>query len=265
MYSTITCLKYWDISFLYVGETKMIFFLFFPFKEESKRYQESMRSQLEDIIKKQHKLEASNAILREKASDVKNSLMCLDLTEEQYYKLQGQNEDAWSLRDFVAVKLFEKNLPLQNEIQQLKRKLSSCESERKSFGDEAKLLQKNLDEERLAHSDLRVNFQKVSLELSECQSRVQNENYCISNFDLIKGERDTLQKEHGELKRQNLVLDSSYQILQKERDEISRQLASCKQEVALLTQDKNYLTRQVSRFYNYKLVFKENQCSLSII
>lgn len=219
-------------------------------QDESKRYQESMRKQLEDVVKKQQKLEASNAILREKASDVKNSLICLDLTEEQYHKLRSQNEDTWSLRDYVAVKLLEKKRPLQNEIQQLKRKLVLCESEQKSLSEEVALLQKNLDEERISHSELRINFQKVSSELSDCQAQVQTDTYRISNFDSIKSERDTLQKEHCELKRQNLVFDSSNQVLQKERDEISRQLASCKQEVALLTQDKNYLTRQVSELTN---------------
>lgn len=214
--------------------------------DKSKRYHESMRNQLQERIQKLRKLEESNTILKESITNVKNQLLCLDLTEEKYNELRSQNEDVWSIRDLVAVKLFEKNLPLQNEIHQLKRRLSSYESRQKSLDDEVKMLQKNLDEERLAHGKSRVALQKANLDLSACRAQVQSENYCVTHFYSVKDERDRLEKENCDLKKQNLSLDSSTVILRNEKDETSRQLTSAKQEMTLLTQDKNYLTRQVN-------------------
>lgn len=75
-------------------------------QEESRRRQEVIQRELDTILKRQHQLEATNARLQERAGDVRRSLKDLELTENQYLDLKGQNEEETSLRDYVAVSLF---------------------------------------------------------------------------------------------------------------------------------------------------------------
>ena len=76
-------------------------------QEESKRRQEVIQKELDRILKRQHQLEATNERLQERAGNVRRSLKDLELTENQYLDLKGQNEDEISLRDHVAVSLKE--------------------------------------------------------------------------------------------------------------------------------------------------------------
>ncbi|XP_014778353.1 progesterone-induced-blocking factor 1 [Octopus bimaculoides] len=219
-------------------------------QEEFKRYQDSMKKELEDVVKKQHQLESSNAILQDKACDVKNSLLNLDLSEQEYYELRSQKEEDWSLREYVSIKLYEKNFPLQNEVKTLKSETISSEREIKTLTNKLSDLQKRLDGERIAHGELRIKYQKMSLQLSENQTKIKTDLYKINNFDHIKSDRDNLQHDQTELQRHNLVLDASLANVQKERDDLNRQLGCCKQEISLLQQDKTYLSRQVNELTN---------------
>lgn len=72
-------------------------------QEDSRRRHDSVKKELEEVSKRQHQLESTNLMLREKAGDVRKSLKDLELSEERYYELRSLSEDEISLRDYVAV------------------------------------------------------------------------------------------------------------------------------------------------------------------
>lgn len=74
-------------------------------QEEARRRHEIIQKELDTILKRQHHLEATNERLRERAGDVRRSLKDLEVTENQYLDLKGQNEEEISLRDYVAVSI----------------------------------------------------------------------------------------------------------------------------------------------------------------
>lgn len=73
-------------------------------EQESRRRQELIKSELEDLRQRQRHLESTNERLQEKAGNVRKKLKDLDLSEDKYYELRGQSEDDLALRDFVAVR-----------------------------------------------------------------------------------------------------------------------------------------------------------------
>ena len=75
-------------------------------EQESKRRQNWVKEELDDVRHKQKQLESTNEMLQERAGNVRRSLRDLNLSEDRYYELRGQNEEDLSLRDFVAVWLF---------------------------------------------------------------------------------------------------------------------------------------------------------------
>ena len=71
--------------------------------DEMRQRQEAIARELENIMKRQQQLEATNERLQEKAIDIRRSLNDLDLTDAQYQQLRLVNEDDITLKDFVAV------------------------------------------------------------------------------------------------------------------------------------------------------------------
>ncbi|XP_025087793.1 progesterone-induced-blocking factor 1-like [Pomacea canaliculata] len=219
-------------------------------QEEAKRRQHSINKELESVRSRQQQLEAANERLREKAGDVRRSLRDLSLTEEKYYILRGLPDEEISLRDFVAMRLYEGMRPLQVEIDQLRVTCKSQEEELKTMSSELLELQKKLEEERLAHGELRVRYQKITLEYADSKTRIRNDDYKVENYDKVKLERDNLERDHGDVERQLSVLEIAHNNLQKERDDLSRELSAAKQSLQLLKQDKDYLSRQVTEANN---------------
>ena len=78
-------------------------------QDDAKRKKEQIQRELETILHRQHELESTNERLREKAVDIRKSLMDLELTESQYKDFKLKNPDSLAIKDFVAVgnKLFD--------------------------------------------------------------------------------------------------------------------------------------------------------------
>ena len=74
-------------------------------KEDARRRQDDIQKELEQILNKQQKLEATNAALQERAGNIRKSLLDLDLTEKQYTSIKSQNENDISLHDYIAVSI----------------------------------------------------------------------------------------------------------------------------------------------------------------
>ncbi|XP_041358363.1 progesterone-induced-blocking factor 1-like [Gigantopelta aegis] len=219
-------------------------------ESEAKKRQDLIRQELEEVRRRQQQLDSVNERLQEKAGNVRRSLKDLSLSEEKYYELRTLSEEDLSLRDYVALRLFEVVKPLQTEIDQLRMRNRTLEDETKINRNEILDLQKHLDEERQDHGELRVRYQKMAEHFSEIKDRVQHDNFRVENYDRIKGERDHLESDHLDVHRQLSVLEASHSVLQKERDDLSRELTAAKQSIALLKQDKDYLAKQVADYSN---------------
>ncbi|KAK6173888.1 hypothetical protein SNE40_017265 [Patella caerulea] len=214
-------------------------------EEDAKKRQDMIKHELLEVRQRQQQLESANNRLREKAGDVMKSLKDLNLSEEKFYELRGMKEDELSLRDYVAVRLFEQTKPLQTEIDQLRMRNKSLDDGEKSCSKQMIDLQEQLAEERQQHGELRVKFQKISLELAEIKSLVKTDNYKVENYDRVKIQRDNFESDQLDVTRQLNVLEAAHQNLLRERDELQRELSTTRQSLALIKQDKDYLSRQI--------------------
>ncbi|CAC5423073.1 PIBF1 [Mytilus coruscus] len=219
-------------------------------EQESKRRQNLVKEELEDVRRKQQQLEGTNEKLQERAGNVRRSLRDLTLSEDRYYELRGQSEEDLSLRDYVAMKFYEAVRPVQTECDELRLRTSTLEADARSSSKQISELQSKLDQERDEHGDIRVKYQKLVMDLSETKSQVKQEDYKVNNYDQLKHERDHLEHDRLESQRQLTVLDGAHHTLQKERDELHSDFTAAKQSLSLLKQDKDYLTKQVSDLTN---------------
>lgn len=212
--------------------------------EEARKRQELIKRELDAVRSRQQQLEGANERLQEKAGDIRKSLRNLNMSEERFYHLRGLPEEELSLRDYVAMRLFEALKPVQTEVSQLRATNKSLEDEVAGLSRDLLETQKRLEEERQAHGEVRVHYNKLNTEFAETASKVKSDNYKVENYDKVKLERDTFESDQMEATRQLMTLEASYANLRKERDELSRDYSSAKQTIALLKQDKDFLTRQ---------------------
>ncbi|XP_059147396.1 progesterone-induced-blocking factor 1-like [Physella acuta] len=226
--------------------------------EEARKRQELIKRELDAVRARQQQLEATNERLQEKAGDVRRSLRDLSLSEERFFQLRSISEEDLSLREFVAMRLYEATKPLQTEISQVRLQNKTLEEEVAVMSRDLLDFQKKLEEERQAHGELRVRYQKIMTEHVETSSKLKLDDYRVENYDKVKNERDFFEKDHMESARQLVTLEASFACLQKERDELSSDLSASKQTIALLKQDKDYLTRQYSEV-THKLAYGEER------
>ncbi|KAK3597678.1 hypothetical protein CHS0354_040054 [Potamilus streckersoni] len=229
-------------------------------QDEARRRQELIKNELEEVRQKQRQLEGTNERLQEKAGNVRRSLRDLELSEEKYYELRGMAEEDLPLRDFVALKMYEAVKPLETEIEQLRMMQKSSEDGEKSLTRQVLNLQQKLDDERQVHGELRVKYQKLTLDYADAKSQVKQDNYKVENYDKVKSERDSFERDQLDIHRQFSVLEAAHQTLQKERDDLNREVSAARQSLALLKQDKDYLSKQVSEMSN-KVTFTEEKLS----
>ncbi|RUS88293.1 hypothetical protein EGW08_003931 [Elysia chlorotica] len=212
--------------------------------EEARKRQELIKRELDAVRSRQQQLEGTNERLQEKAGDIRKSLRDLTMSEERFYHLRGVHEEELSLRDYVAMRLFEALKPVQTEVSQLRATNKSLEDEVTGLSRDLLETQKKLEEERQAHGEVRVHYNRLNTEYAETASKVKSDNYKVENYDKVKLERDTFESDQMEATRQLIALEASFSTVRKERDELSREYSSAKQTIALLKQDKDFLTRQ---------------------
>ncbi|KAK7096662.1 progesterone-induced-blocking factor 1-like [Littorina saxatilis] len=232
-------------------------------QDEAKKRQQMVSKELELVRTKQQHLEAANERLREKAGDVRKSLRDLSLSEEKYYQLKGLQEEELSLRDYVAICLYEAVKPLQTEVEQLRMTGRAQDDQVSSTVSELQQLRKRLEEEHQAHAELRVQYQKMTMEFAETKTRVKTDDYKVENYDKVKYERDNYEHDQMDAHRQLVVLEGAHSNLQKERDDLAKELSAAKQSLTLLKQDKDYLSRQLSDGSNRSTFAEEKIQQLS--
>ncbi|XP_077984263.1 progesterone-induced-blocking factor 1-like [Glandiceps talaboti] len=214
--------------------------------EDSRRSQHHLQTELEAITKRQQQLEKTNSELQRKSGDIRRSLKDLDISENEYFELKAKSEDQLTLKEYVSMSFYEAVNPLKMQTEDLKTKSRILEQELNQYRDDYKTTKEDYEQERKCRSDLEVRAQRLTLELADTKSMIQQDTYRTENYDRVKRERDDMEHDFLDIQKKYNYLDVAYKALTKERDDLLKDLASIKQSVTLLEQDKTYLTRQVS-------------------
>ncbi|XP_071481297.1 progesterone-induced-blocking factor 1-like [Diadema antillarum] len=213
-------------------------------KEEAKHRQQKLQSDLEAIGEKQHRLEATNAELQRKVRDARRVLHDLELSEEQYSALKGLKEEELTLRDIIAIKFYEEKRPLELKLLDLDGFKETLELDlRRTKEEQARLLEAFEKEQKLKR-DLEVNCQRLTLEVANLKSAQNQDDYRRENYDRVKNERDSIERELDDARTQHTYLNVTYKAVAEERDALAKELGDRKQELLLLQQDKGYLSKQ---------------------
>ncbi|XP_048453999.1 progesterone-induced-blocking factor 1 isoform X2 [Rhincodon typus] len=213
-------------------------------QDESRRRQDLRKQEMEAILERQKQLEETNQQLQERAGDIRRSLRDLELTEEQYSELKIGPEDQLSIPEYVALRFYEVMQPLKEEIEQLRQKKTSLWEENSSHKNQLNSMIESYESERRTRSDLEVRCQRLALELADTKQLIQQADYKRENYDRVKHERDSLDREASELRKKLELLEVSHKTQTRERNDLTKEVAALQQSVSLLQKDKEYLNRQ---------------------
>lgn len=227
-------------------------------QDEAKTRQEQIQHELEAILQRQQQLEGTNERLQERAVDIRRSLDNLELTENQYHDIKSRDSEDLSLKDYVAVKLYESLKPWKIENADLKMRLRSMSDELYKVKSRSEKISDEYDTLKQKNESLGIKHSKVSIAYADMKSQVQSGDFKIENYDKIKQERDALEIDLADLRKQHAYTDASNQTLVRERDDLSSQLVSNKQAIELLQKDKDYFSKQVNETHN-KLLYAEEK------
>ncbi|NXV03707.1 PIBF1 factor, partial [Cettia cetti] len=209
-----------------------------------RKHQALMKQEMETILLRQKQLEETNHQLRERAGDIRRSLRDLELTDECYERLKSLPEDQLSIPEYISVQFYEVVHSLKRELSDLQMKKESLTEELSGYRSQLKSLTESYEEERRSRSELEVRCQRLTLELADTKQLIQQGDYRQQNYDKVKCERDVLEHELSELRRNYEILEVSYKTQTKERNDLAKELATIQQSLNLLQKDKDYLNRQ---------------------
>ncbi|KAL9973441.1 hypothetical protein ACROYT_G019903 [Oculina patagonica] len=215
-------------------------------QEESKSSLERTRQEMAKIFKRQQLLEQENKKLQEKAVDFRRGLNDLEkLSDEEYLELKSADPEQLGLREFVMIKVYEACHPLLLQCTSLQQQVETLTHELHTREEEVAIYRKEAEDERVGRAEMEHRAQRLALQLEKLQSQVNQGDYKITNFDQIRSERDTLDRDIMELKKNNTLLDAALKSKSDNLLEVQKELQVSKQTVALLKQDKEYLNRQL--------------------
>ncbi|KAK3708618.1 hypothetical protein QZH41_009379, partial [Actinostola sp. cb2023] len=143
------------------------------------------------------------------------------------------------------VKIYEAAHPYKVECESFHQQIEVLSRELLSKEDDVATFQKEAEQERLSRSETEYRAQRLSLQVEELRAKLEQGDYKKSNFDNVRGERDSLDREVMELKKSNTVLEASLKSRVDELQEYQKEMQVTKQSLALLKQDKEYLNKQV--------------------
>ena len=219
-------------------------------QEDSKTRQQQIQQELDKILQRQHQLEATNARLQERAVDIRNSLENLELTDDQYRNIRNREPEDLSLKDFVALKLYETLKPWKIECADLKHRVKSQGDELYKVKGKLEKTQDALQDEKIKNEDVSSKYQKLTLSYADVKSQVQSGDFKVQNYDGVKSERDDFEAELSELRKKHGFVEATLQTVERERDDLRSQLLSNKQTIELLQKDKDYFSKQVTDTLN---------------
>ncbi|XP_070554404.1 progesterone-induced-blocking factor 1-like [Ptychodera flava] len=214
--------------------------------DDARRGKEQLQTELDAIMKRQHHLEKTNSELQRKAGDIRRSLKDVELSENEYFELKTKSEEQMTLKEYVALTFYDAVNPLKQQVEDLKTKNRILDQDLNQYRDDYKMIKEDFEQERKARSDLEIRAQKLTLELADTKSQIQQDDYKCENYNRVKGERDEIEHDLLDVQKKYSYVDAAYKAITKERDDLLKDLSSLKQSITLLQQDKDYLTRQVA-------------------
>nr|DBA33044.1 TPA: hypothetical protein GDO54_000779 [Pyxicephalus adspersus] len=213
-------------------------------QEDVRRDQEIKKKELETILQRLKQSEETNRQLRERTGDIRRSLRDLELTQEMYDDLKALPEDQLSISEYVSVRFYELVQPLKNKLNDLQVRNEKQSEEVNGYRQQlSNILQKYEDEKR-SRSELDTRCQRLTLQLADTKQLIHQGDYKIENYDKVKSERDALEREVLELRRNYELLDASHKTQTKERNDLAQEVSTLRQSVSLLQKDKDFLNRQ---------------------
>uniref|UniRef100_T1IU59 Progesterone-induced-blocking factor 1 n=1 Tax=Strigamia maritima TaxID=126957 RepID=T1IU59_STRMM len=229
-------------------------------EEESKRRLMQNRKEMEIILRKQEDLEETNARLQERAGDIKRTLRELELSEDQYYQLKTLTPDLLSLKDYIAMRIYEICWPLKEENIELRNRENKQKEMLHNIHTEYSMIKDDFETTQQKNSDLQSRNQRLEIELTELRSLTTDCDYKRDNFDRIKTEKERFESEVQSLRRNCSTLQTENNCLNKEKVDIFSELKSLRQKVPLLKQDKDYFSKQFVELTS-KLNYAEERLS----
>ncbi|XP_069614237.1 progesterone-induced-blocking factor 1 [Ranitomeya imitator] len=213
-------------------------------QEDSRKHQEQMKKEMETILSRLKQSEETNQHLRERAGSIRRGLRDLELTKEAYDNLSGLPEDQLSIPEYVAVRFYEALHPLKTKMSDLQMKNEKQCEEMDGGKQQLKRLLESYEEERRRRSELDTRCQRLTLQLADTKQLIHQGDFKIENYDKVKSERDTLERDLLELRRHFEILDAAHKTQSKERIDLAQEVSTLRQSVSLLQKDKEFLNRQ---------------------
>lgn len=87
------------------------------------KVRDNMSNEIASLLRRQQELEAKNPVLKERMSDMIEALKGEPVSEATYIELHGIPERERSIRDHVAVRMFEMQEKFRGEIEALRREV----------------------------------------------------------------------------------------------------------------------------------------------
>ncbi|XP_056411481.1 progesterone-induced-blocking factor 1 [Hyla sarda] len=213
-------------------------------QEDTRKYQEQMKKEMETILSRLKQSEETNRQLRERAGSIRRSLRDLELSKENYDHLSGLPEDQLSIPEYVSVRFYETVQPLKSKISDLQMKNENQFEEMTGYKQQLKTLTESYEEERRCRSELDTRCQRLTLQLADTKKLIHQGDFKIENYDKVKSERDSLERELLELRRKFEILEATNKTQSKERNDLAQEVSTLRQSVSLLQKDKEFLNRQ---------------------
>ncbi|KAG9492103.1 hypothetical protein GDO78_000560 [Eleutherodactylus coqui] len=209
-----------------------------------RKHQEQMKKEMETILSRLKQSEETNRQLRERAGSIRHSLRYLELSKEAYESLSGLPEEQLSIPEYVSVRFYEEVQPLKNKISDLQVKSEKQSEEMSGYKQQLKSSLESYEEERRCRSELDTRCQRLTLQLADTKQLIHQGDFRIENYDKVKSERDSLERELLELRRHFEILNATHKTQSKERNELTQEVSTLRQSVSLLQKDKEFLNRQ---------------------
>lgn len=213
-------------------------------QEDARRDQETKKKEMETILLRLKQSEEMNRQLRERTGDIRRSLRDLELTQEMYEDLKALSEEQLSIPEYVSIRFYEVVQPLKNKINDLRVRNEKQSEELNGCKQQLKNITQSYEEEKRNRSELDTRCQRLTLQLADTKQLIHQGDYKIENYDKVKSERDALERELLELRRNYELLDAAHKNQSKERSDLAQEVSTLRQSVSLLQKDKDFLNRQ---------------------
>ncbi|KAM4700053.1 progesterone-induced-blocking factor 1 [Discoglossus pictus] len=213
-------------------------------QEDARKHQDLMKKEMETILSRLKQSEETNRQLRERAGDIRRNLRDLELTSDKYEELIALPEDQLSIAEYVSIRFYEVVQPLRNKSNDLHMKNEKQSEELSGYKQQLRGLMESYEEERKCRTELEIRCQRLTLQLADTKQLIHQGDYKLENYDKVKSERDALEHELFEIRKNFEILDVSHKAQTKDRNDLAQEVTTLQQSVSLLQKDKDFLNRQ---------------------